>query len=92
MALLWCKFRMTVLSLLLMVLCWLLSEWRSCQSRTVMIVFYLPHISAEFLVVETLDAISADWLLGLDIISATGGVRLEYGEEPGVLMSVVFVA
>ena len=53
---------------------------------------YLPHISAEFLVVETLDAVSADLLLGLDITSATGGVHLEYGEEPGVLTSVVFGA
>ena len=51
---------------------------------------HLPPISAEFLVVETLDAVSADLLVGLDIISSAGGVRLDYGEEPGVLTQVVF--
>ena len=40
---------------------------------------HLPPISAEFLVVETLDAVSADLLVGLDIISSAGGVRLDYG-------------
>ena len=42
--------------------------------------------------VQSLEAVSADLLLGLDIISATGGVRLTYGEEPGVLMHVTFGA
>ena len=51
---------------------------------------HLPPISAEFLVVETLDAVPADLLVGLDIISSAGGVRLDYGEEPGVLTQVVF--
>ena len=53
---------------------------------------YLPEINAEFLVVQSLEAVSADLLLGLDIISATGGVRLTYGEEPGVLTHVTFGA
>ena len=52
--------------------------------------FTFQPISAEFLVVETLDAVSADLLVGLDIISSAGGVRLDYGEEPGVLTQVVF--
>ena len=51
---------------------------------------YLPEINAEFLVVQSLKAVSADLLIGLDIISANGGVRLTYGEEPGVLTQVTF--
>ena len=42
--------------------------------------------------VQSLEAVSADLLIGLDIISATGGVRLTYGEEPGVLTHVAFGA
>ena len=44
---------------------------------------YLPEVNAEFLVVQRLEAVSADLLFGLDIIFATGGVRLTYGRSPG---------
>ena len=50
----------------------------------------LPTVSAKFLVVESLDVVSADLLVGLDIISSTGGVKLQYSEADGALTHVLF--
>ena len=51
---------------------------------------HLPEISAQFLVVDSLSTVGADILIGLDIISSSGGVKLQYDSENGVLTNVVF--
>ena len=51
---------------------------------------YLPEVTSEFLVVKSLQAVSVELLIGLDVISSAGGVQLEYEEKSGQLSSVVF--
>lgn len=53
---------------------------------------YLPEISAQFLVVDTLSVVQAELLIGLDVISSLGGVSLQYDGDSGVLTDVVFGA
>ena len=51
---------------------------------------YLPKIKAKFLVVDSLDVVRSDMLIGLDVISSAGGVALEYSESDGRLTGAVF--
>ncbi|XP_065190714.1 uncharacterized protein LOC135821644 [Sycon ciliatum] len=51
---------------------------------------YLPKIKAKFLVVDSLDVVRSDMLIGLDVISSAGGVALEYSESDGQLTGAVF--
>ena len=53
-------------------------------------IVYLPEIAAQFLVVNSLDVIRADLLIGLDVISSAGGVALHYTEARGALTEAVF--
>ena len=50
---------------------------------------HLPEVKAEFLVVEDLTVVDADFLLGVNIITGLGGVSLGYNVEHD-LNSVVF--
>ena len=51
---------------------------------------HLPEISSQLLVVDNLSTVGADILIDLDIISSSGGVKLQYDSENGVLTDVVF--
>ena len=51
---------------------------------------YMPEVTSEFLVVKSLQAVTVELLIGLDVISSAGGVQLEYEEKSGQLSSVVF--
>ena len=50
---------------------------------------HLPEVKAEFLVVDHLDVVDADLLLGLNIITGLGGVSLGY-DKNNDLCSVSF--
>ena len=51
---------------------------------------YMPEVTSEFLVVKSLQAVTVELLIGLDVICSAGGVQLEYEEKSGQLSSVVF--
>ena len=50
----------------------------------------LPTIEASFLVVDNLDALNADLLIGSDIVAQVGGVSIGYDGPGGALSSVTF--
>ena len=50
----------------------------------------LPTIEASFLVVDNLDALNADLLIGSDIVAQVGGVSFGYDGPGGALSSVTF--
>ena len=62
----------------------------SCSITQDDAVVYLPEITAQFLMVDSISVVSADLLVGLKVISSTGGVHLQYDEDGGVLTYIVF--